>query len=115
MDDGKIGKFLVVWEVGSSRLWGNMEEVRKCVTGWERCGRVYGVSVEGVGKCVEVWGRVEKEWGRCRIVWGAHTLFYTSPHTSSHLPQQFFTALISFRLHFPIFPHTLSSTPYQNF
>ena len=60
MDGGKIGKFLVVWEVGSSRLWGNMEEVGKCVRGWERCGRVYGVSVEGVGKCVEVWGQVEK-------------------------------------------------------
>ena len=30
---------------------------------WERCGRVYGVSVEGVGKCVGVWGRVKKSGG----------------------------------------------------
>ena len=35
-----------------------MEEVGKCVRRWERCGRVYEVSVEGVGKCVEALGRV---------------------------------------------------------
>ena len=35
----------------------------KCVRGWERCERVYGVGVEGEGKCVEVWGRVEKSGG----------------------------------------------------
>ena len=52
--------------------------------------------------------RCGDDWGRCRIVWGAHTLFYTSPHTSSHLPQQFFTTLISLLQHFPIFSHTYS-------
>ena len=25
----------------------------------ERCGRVYGVSVKGTGKCIRVWGSVE--------------------------------------------------------
>ena len=35
-----------------------MEEVGTCVRGWERSGRVYGVSVEGVRKCVEMWKRV---------------------------------------------------------
>ena len=29
------------------------EGVKKCGV---MCGRVYGVSVESVGKCVEVWG-----------------------------------------------------------
>ena len=32
----------------------------KCVKRWKRCGRVYAVSMKGLGKCVEVWGRVEK-------------------------------------------------------
>ena len=31
-------------------------DVGKCVG--ERCGRVHGVSVEGVKKCVGVWGEV---------------------------------------------------------
>ena len=31
-----------------------MRGVEKCK---KRCGRVYGVSVEGVGKCVGGWGR----------------------------------------------------------
>ena len=35
-----------------------MEEVGKCVRGWEWCERVYGVSVEGVGKCGDEWKRV---------------------------------------------------------
>ena len=59
MDGGKIGKFLVVWGVGSS-----MGEYGTSVLGGgevlKRCGKVYGVSVEGVGKCVGVWRRVEK-------------------------------------------------------
>ena len=70
-----------------------------------KIGRVYGVGVKGVGKCVGVWERVEKSGGsveRC----GSHTLFYTSPHTSSHLPQQFLTTFISLLQHFPIFFHT---------
>ena len=32
-------------------MWRSVGEVRG------RCGRVHGVSVEGVGKCVGVWGR----------------------------------------------------------
>ena len=60
-----------------------MEEV-------EKCGRAYGVSVEGVGKCVGVWGQVEKSEGgveKCGVP--THfftpppTLLYTSPNCSS--------------------------------
>ena len=56
-----------------------MEEVGKCVRGWgsveERMGLVWMVegSVLGCGD----------EWGRCRKVWGAHSLFYTFPNSSS--------------------------------
>ena len=42
----------------------------------EKCGRVYGVSGEGCGKCMgrgsmlacgeRMWG---EEWGRCREMW----------------------------------------------
>ena len=37
-----------------------------------RCGRVYGVSVEGLGKCVGVWGEVWGDmWEMCReVCWG---------------------------------------------
>ena len=67
----------------------------------EDVGRVYKVSVEGVGKCVGVWGGdmgrgVGKGRGRCgKVCWGLgggegrcerrcvgvpHTSFHTSPH-----------------------------------
>ena len=37
----------------------------------ERCGRMYGVSVKGVGKCVGVWGKVWRVWGKVReVCWG---------------------------------------------
>ena len=36
------------------KVRGDVGCVKKC---GERCGRVYGASVEGVGKCVGVWRR----------------------------------------------------------
>ena len=83
---------------------------------WKKWESVLGGG-RGVEECMGLVGTSGNEWGRCRIVWGAQTLFYTSIHTSSHLPQQFFTTLIPLLLHFPIFPHTyfIIYTPYQNF
>ena len=55
---GECGK--VCWGVGEVRVevcgvWGKVRRdvagVKKC---GEMCGKVYGVSVEGVGKCVGV-------------------------------------------------------------
>ena len=46
MECGGCGK--VCWGVG---------QVTEDVGGAEKCGRVYEVIVEGVGKCVEVWGK----------------------------------------------------------
>ena len=82
---------------------------------WERSRRVYGVSVEGVGKCVGVLILVEKS-GRSGIVWGAHTLFYTSPtllHTSPNSSSQPLYPSFNTSPYSPIL--TLSSTLYQNF
>ena len=82
---------------------------------WGRRGRVYGVSVEVVGKmCWEVWK-----------MWGPHTLFYTLPHpphspdTSPHthpapLPHTLHTHLKRFSTlpsHLPT-PLTPSHTPH---
>ena len=54
------------------------------------CGRAYGVSEEGGGKCVGVWGRVEKSGGgveECgvptRFSTLPLTLLHTSPNSSS--------------------------------
>ena len=38
--------------------------------GVKKCGRVYGVSMEGVVKCVGVWGRSSEGYGGCEEVWG---------------------------------------------
>ena len=32
----------------------------------ERCGRIYAVSVKGMGKCDEVSGKVLRVWGKVR-------------------------------------------------
>ena len=63
MDGGVIGKFLVVWGVGSSmgriwKEWGSVKgDVEKCVGVWrsvgggnERCGEGEGNVEGGVGK-----------------------------------------------------------------
>ena len=54
----KIGKYVGVWAGG--KTWGRYE-------------RVYGVSVEVMGKCRKVC----RDVGRCGKMWGAYTLFYT--------------------------------------
>ena len=45
-------------------MWG-------CEKVWGRCGRLYGVSVEDVGKCVRVWRQVKGEVRGCgEVCWG---------------------------------------------
>ena len=86
---GECGKVCWGVRVGEGRcgeafgVWG---KIRGDVEGVKKCGRVYGVSVESVGKCVgcgegegEVWGvwgkvtgkvRVKRSVGECmRLVW----------------------------------------------
>ena len=54
------------WEIFGSlgswvkygRIWKTWVSVLGGGKMWERCGRAYGVSADGVGKCVGVWGRV---------------------------------------------------------
>ena len=83
---------------------------RGCGEVWERCGRVYGVSVEVVLK----WGKVCWDAERCGDVGSQHTLLHLSPHpphspdTSSHTH---LTRLSTFsHTHLPP-PHTLSHFP----
>ena len=48
-------------------MWG-CENRGRC---GENCGRVHGVNVETVGKCVEVWGEVRGNLKRSvRYCWG---------------------------------------------
>ena len=78
-----------------------------------RCGRVYGVSVEVVGK----WGKVCWDVGRCGKMWGGPHAFlrlpYTlhspphSPNTSLHTP---FTPTHTFP-HLPHSPDTFPTPP----
>ena len=104
-ESGECREFGGVWMVEKLRnfwwfgewgqVWENIEEVGKCVRGWERCERVYGVSVEGVRKCVEVWGRVEKSGETYNSV--------GYPHAFLHLPPHFFTPPLTV-LHNPYIP-----------
>ena len=58
------------------KVWGHMLErgVGGVKKSGERCGREYGVSVEGVEKCVGMWKETRKDMGRgvgkCVGVWG---------------------------------------------
>ena len=60
-------------------LWGRC---RRSEEVWGRCGRVYEVSVEIVGK----WGKVCWDVRGVGKSGGAHTFFYTSPHTRHLFP-----------------------------
>ena len=51
---GECGE--VCWG-GEGRSKGCMGEGKGRCGGVKKCGRVYGVRVESVGRCVEVWGR----------------------------------------------------------
>ena len=152
---GEYREFRRVWMVGElgnfrffkdqlGQVWGNMEEMRNVGEEWgsvlgygegvgdvgrsgRRCGRVYGVSVEVVGK----WGKECWDVGRCGKMWGGphtflrlpytlhspphspntslHTPFiptHTSPHTFPHLPHSPDT--------FPTPPPTLSHNPHTS-
>ena len=94
---GGVGKCLGVWG-----------EIRKDV---EKSARVYGVSGEGVRKCMgrrSVLAYGERMWGgvgKCVRVWGPNTLphisFLTSPFPTS--PLTFPTPQHTF-LHLPLIP-----------
>ena len=36
---------------------------------WGRCGKVYGVNMKGVGKCVGVWREVGSDVGKDMEMW----------------------------------------------
>ena len=109
---GGVGKCLGVWG-----------EIRKDVWGVEKCGRVYGVSGEGVRECMgrgSVLAYGERMWGgvgKCFRVWGPNTLphisFVTSPFPTS--PLTFPTPQHTF-LHLPLIPlPTCRPTPQHIF
>ena len=54
------GEFGEVCRVDGGR---SMGEGKKRCGGVKKCVRVYGVSVESVGKCVGVWGKSGKRYG----------------------------------------------------
>ena len=62
-------------------------EVRGDVRNVGRCGRVYEVNVEILGSGGKIVGTRGGVCEGCGEVWGgAHTLFYTSPHSPKTFP-----------------------------
>ena len=68
---GGVKKYVRVHGVSVEKVrgevWGVLEKVKRDVGGMKKCGAMcegmYGVSVEGVEKCVVVWGRLGEMLG----------------------------------------------------
>ena len=101
--------------------------VGKDVWGVEKCGRVYGVSGEGVRECIgrgSVLAYGERMWGgvgKCVRVWGPNTLPTSpfSPHLSHCLPLPSphpntlsYTSLLYLFPHLAPHPNTFSYYPH---
>ena len=125
---GCRGRSGEVWEEvwgGAGKCFGVRGEIRKDVWGVEKCGRVYGVSGEGVRECmgrgsVLAYGK-RMCVGKCVRVWGPNTLshisFLTSPFPtsplSSPLPNTLsYTSLLNLFPHLAPHPNTFSYYPH---